>query len=180
MRYLECRESIYSQVTFVFTNINTAVDLLVTRMTPIALEIQHLQLSFILPIARENPEDDPKVWKQLFTPWLSLCQNLSNMVKLRQVNIWLDAKVSGYREYLLKSPQLYPFDARVATLVILNLPVDEEENLPHLKNLCSIVKRGRPQYHWDWDDISTHPWSIEAAIVHSHRLRRRLFSSSYQ
>ncbi len=151
------RACIYENITFVFTRMQTAYDFIIRRQSPAISEMQRLQFAFLFPTTLEDPKDDDTEWQAGIVPWPSLCRGLSQLPKIRQISIWLDALDYRNRRYLLNNPELYPFSERIASLVTLNLPAKPAEQLqkrPELEHPCSIVKRDYPTYQWQWAGVT--------------------------
>ncbi len=180
-RYLECRESIYQYVTFTFTSLETAHDLLVVRQSPATSQIRSMQFSFLLVHEIEFPEETPHAWDKVIGLWPPLHHRLASLSALRQVNIWLDAFDGHYRRIMLKNSQLFAFAESLAPIVTLNLPLntpDEEldDELQSLEYPCTVVRRGCPLYHGFGTYVSTHDWLVRGvSSSYGHRSRRVFF-----
>ncbi|KAH8681909.1 hypothetical protein BX600DRAFT_447481 [Xylariales sp. PMI_506] len=163
MMYIECRYSIYKHITFAFTRFQTALDYLILRKSPGALAMQNICFSFLFPTIGATPEDQRSTWKREIAPWQQLCAGLTRCTQLRRVDIWVDSLDHRCRKFLMRSPELFTFDSRLSSIITINLPAREANDLRLWSGHFSVIRRDYPIYHWFWAEVSTYEWEL---VVH--------------
>jgi hypothetical protein len=181
-RYLECIESIFSNLTFVFTDATTAEHFIDSHL---ASGIRFVELCLCLPsiyFPGVLQVPTPLHIRAPNMPWSRLCETLAQCTSLRELNIWCDVKMEQWQELVYERPffeSLFDITTVPRESFVLALPhIHQPKNaLPprppmpgiqdsylegdNLDGVPFTVKRGpRPDY-WEaflaWERMNQRP-----------------------
>ncbi|KAK7935293.1 hypothetical protein PG985_000788 [Apiospora marii] len=150
--YLECRESIYRELTFVIHDPVTLHSFLIARRLPIVDEIRRINLSIRLPILSDVTclkagEAD------LMARWRTSCQALSEARSLVSVSLWLETVGLENDRLLNTVPAVSPFvfDSRLASILTVDIPANPSrpevwKDVAAIEPAFRVRARGFPRY----------------------------------
>ena len=140
-------------LTLVFTDIATANDFFVLRPSPLIHTIRHLNLSFqVRDMDGYCMGVRPKNYHAR-TRWRSTFEALGKLKSLAEVYLWLDTTERRRCRFGDRgSLALYRFDASVAPILTVSIPVSEVADMTWLTSLAPYLpafqlhRRGSSKY----------------------------------
>jgi len=135
-RYIECLDSIFNSLSFVFTDIETARYLFTKRRPPVIDDIQSVNISFRLRVRpihtyKGSRRGDPR-------PWLEVTEALGQLDNIKCTNVWFNSIPDNGVERLGIDLHLFHFIAHLASVLTVNLPALEWTSYPCARSLlCS-------------------------------------------
>ncbi|KAK4114493.1 hypothetical protein N656DRAFT_705527, partial [Canariomyces notabilis] len=162
---LECLPSIYSNITFVFTDTNTAEQFLCRygqdqqryplRSLELCIRATNLITELYFPTAGEDDEGPPALFagtarpglSMKNNPWQRVCDMLTELPKLQALHIWFDSRDLRPWHKRVSETRFFKrlFDVRVLdrTRFVLALPeLPEKRGTPDIQVLESHYLEG--------------------------------------